>query len=333
MSNIERRFDSLVDQISDMAEGVAVSENISNFDLRRVLRFLSKVIQVVEQAFQDVLTIMIEFKYVTDEDFQSGRILQLAKELDLLGARSRYRDAEEICSRLHHLGDFYRSEIEPITSNLPQQNHWWGVFQLLDEYEGQIIVLVNESVWELRNLLLGTDTQKINWVAERHFEAIKESLTKLRSLNSQILGLSGNVGLLELTGDSTSPSRSKILINRGGLRMGDTYRVGQAGAVGPGAHAHDMNLNQIWNESSGTIDVAQLARELKELRNALSKEASEPEQYVALGEVAAAEKAAGEGNGPKALEHLKKAGSWVWDAATKIGIGVATAAAKTALGF
>jgi hypothetical protein len=52
-----------------------------------------------------------------------------------------------------------------------------------------------------------------------------------------------------------------------------------------------------------------------------------------LGEIAAAEKAAGEGNGPKVLEHLKKAGSWVWDVVTKIGIGVATAAAKTALGI
>lgn len=94
-----------------------------------------------------------------------------------------------------------------------------------------------------------------------------------------------------------------------------------------------MNFNQIWNESGGKIDVAQLARELKGLRTSLSKEASEPEQYVALGEVAAAEKAAGEGNGPKALEHLKKAGSWIWDVATKVGIGVATAAAKTTLGF
>ena len=115
--------------------------------------------------------------------------------------------------------------------------------------------------------------------------------------------------------------------------MGDQYKIGQAGAVGPGARAHDITFNQIWNESGGTVDVTQLARELTELRNSLSKEASEPEQYMALGEVAAAEKAAGEGNGPKALEHLKRAGSWVGDVSTKIGVGVATAAAKTALGI
>ena len=115
--------------------------------------------------------------------------------------------------------------------------------------------------------------------------------------------------------------------------MHDQYKIGQAGAVGPEAHAHDMTFNQIWNESSGNIDIAQLARELTDLRNSLSKEASEPAHYMALGEVAAAEKAASEGNGPKALEHLKNAGSWVWDVATKIGVGVATAAAKTSLGI
>jgi hypothetical protein len=111
-----------------MTEAVAADKNITDFDLRRVLRFLSKVIQVVEQAFQDVLTTMIEFKYVTGDDLHSGKIPQLTKELDLLQSRSRYRDAEEICNRLHHLGDFYNAEIEPITRNLPNQTRWWECY-------------------------------------------------------------------------------------------------------------------------------------------------------------------------------------------------------------
>lgn len=117
------------------------------------------------------------------------------------------------------------------------------------------------------------------------------------------------------------------------LNMGDQYKVGQAGAVGPNAHAHDLTFQQIWHESAGSIDTAQLARELTELRSVLSKEASEPEQYVALGEVAAAEQAAKAGDGPKALQHLKSAGSWVWDIGTKVGVGVAVAAAKATLGI
>ena len=116
--------------------------------------------------------------------------------------------------------------------------------------------------------------------------------------------------------------------------MGDTYNVsGQTGVVGPHGHAHDMTFNQLWSESGSKIDIKQLASELTQLRSALTKEASEPEHYVALGEVAAAEKAATANDGPTALQHLKKAGAWVWDIGTKVGIGVATAAAKTALGI
>ena len=113
----------------------------------------------------------------------------------------------------------------------------------------------------------------------------------------------------------------------------DRYEVGQAGAVGPGSHAENMTFNQIWNKSAPGIDIDQLAHELTMLRTALTKQASEPDHFVALGAVAAAEKAAKSGDGPGALQHLKAAGTWVWDVATKIGIGVATAAAKGALGI
>lgn len=127
---------------------------------------------------------------------------------------------------------------------------------------------------------------------------------------------------------------TSIFIQSGGLYMSnDRYEIGQAGAVGPGAHAKNMTFNQIWDKSSAGIDVQQLARELASLREALSTKATDADHFVALGSLAAAEKAAQSGDGPKALEHLKSAGAWVWDIGTKIGIGVATAAAKSALGI
>jgi hypothetical protein len=47
---------------------------------------------------------------------------------------------------------------------------------------------------------------------------------------------------------------------------------------------------------------------------------------------AMAEKAATEGDGPKALQYLKAAGKWAQEAATKIGVEVAAAAIKSAMG-
>lgn len=115
--------------------------------------------------------------------------------------------------------------------------------------------------------------------------------------------------------------------------MGDKYTVGQAGAVGPGSHAHDMAFNQIWKQTGDAIDLSVLASELPELRSKLKEEATDAEHDAAIGEVASAEVAAKKGDGPAVMEHLAKAGKWAFEVATKIGVTVSAAALKTALGL
>ncbi len=121
--------------------------------------------------------------------------------------------------------------------------------------------------------------------------------------------------------------------------MGDQYTVGQAGAVGPGSHAHDITFAQTWNQVSTTGDTAVLAEELAQLRQHLRAEASDPEHDVAIAALAEAEIEAKEGNGPAALERLsrlkrlKGAGKWALNAATVIGTTVAAAALKAVLGL
>jgi len=119
----------------------------------------------------------------------------------------------------------------------------------------------------------------------------------------------------------------------GSIRMGDNYSAGQAGAMGPSAQATGNTFQQIWQQNQGSIDLRALAEELETLRRLMRKEATEPTHDVAIGEVAAAQTAASEGKGAKALEHLRNAGKWAFDVSTKIGVGVATAALKTALGL
>jgi hypothetical protein len=111
----------------------------------------------------------------------------------------------------------------------------------------------------------------------------------------------------------------------------NTYNVGQAGAVGPNAHAHDMTFNQIWNQLQGVIDLSRLAIELSNLRQEMKKEAVEPEQDIAVSEIAKAEQLAKIADGPKTLEHLKSAGKWALDIATKIGTSLAVEAIKRSI--
>jgi internalin A len=115
--------------------------------------------------------------------------------------------------------------------------------------------------------------------------------------------------------------------------MGDQYNVsGQAGALGPNAHAHDMSFSQAWSKVENTVDLARLAEELGRLHEALELRATEPAQKLAAGAIAAAEQSAKQKNGPKALEYLKMGGKWAVDVAGQIGVEVAKTAITSALG-
>jgi hypothetical protein len=114
--------------------------------------------------------------------------------------------------------------------------------------------------------------------------------------------------------------------------MSDQYNINQAGAAGPNAHVNNSTFNQIASGVNSSIDVQKLAEELTMLRQSLSQKAAKPEEFIELGHVASAEKAAIAGESNKAVHYLKQAGSWVWETATKIGVEVAIQAAKTSLG-
>jgi hypothetical protein len=117
---------------------------------------------------------------------------------------------------------------------------------------------------------------------------------------------------------------------RGNTIIDKSMAVGHGAQAGPdsiaiGAFSGAGILHQ------STIDFRSLAHELETLRIAMRKEATITEHDIAIWEVAAAQTAAAQGNGAKALEHLKNAGQWAFDVSTKIGVGVAIAAIKTAL--
>jgi hypothetical protein len=114
---------------------------------------------------------------------------------------------------------------------------------------------------------------------------------------------------------------------------GDQYTANQAGAQGPNAHVHDVTFNQIWEASGEDLDLKTLADELAELCARLRQDASESEQALSAGAVDAAEKAAAQGDGPKALKFLGQAGRWALDVATQLGLTVAEAALRMAMGL
>jgi hypothetical protein len=113
----------------------------------------------------------------------------------------------------------------------------------------------------------------------------------------------------------------------------DTYITRNAGAVGPKATAHNTTII----ESHGTllegIDLLELTAELRFLKQAMSSEAQDTNQFEAVAAISAAEDAAKKGDGAAIVAKLRTAGSWAFETATKIGVSLAAEALKKAMGL
>jgi hypothetical protein len=145
-------------------------------------------------------------------------------------------------------------------------------------------------------------------------------------------GLGGN--LLSGIIDRVLPKRKDPQYQQyfGEVHVGDKVNVGSAQVVMSRSTARDITTHA---EASNLGDLTAIANELASLRKVLRKENSgeEPERDAAIGAVALAEKAARAGDRNKMLDHLKSAGTWASDVATKIGVNLASAALKSAIGL
>ena len=94
-----------------------------------------------------------------------------------------------------------------------------------------------------------------------------------------------------------------------------------------------QEMEQIVQTKLSGVDLRVLEKELAALRVAMRQEPESPERDIAIGNVAAAEKATTRGEAATALQYLKTAGRWSLGIAEKIGTGVAVIALKAALGL
>ena len=108
---------------------------------------------------------------------------------------------------------------------------------------------------------------------------------------------------------------------------------GQVGAIGQNPSASGNVFQQQSVQSQEDIPLATLSEELDRLKQELEKVASVSDHKFAIGSVDAAIVEAKAGNGPKAIEFLKHAGTWALEVAQKIGVAVAVKAIESAIGI
>lgn len=102
---------------------------------------------------------------------------------------------------------------------------------------------------------------------------------------------------------------------------GDHYNIGHAGAVGRGAKAVDSGKASI-EDALADIDMAALARELAILFRALAESTPNPEDDLAVAEIAQAARAAGEQDKVSTFIHLRNSGKRPLETANAIGLDI-----------
>lgn len=236
---MERDLDelrSVVSNIGQMVDVCSHDRSIPDRDLRRTLAFLAQVIQVVEQAFQDVQSLLVDVSLLDDIDIRDhNEVQEIRRRAGQLTARSYYRDAAEICSRLKYLGETFNQNIRPRVDHLSQFNGWGGVFGLIEHREGRIIRLVEEtasSVEERLARISPVDLDTLHIWSRTRITELRSLLGELHMLNGRIMGYSGNVGFLELTSDRNRLEREvTIMVDKLDQSVTHGHRVD----VGPGA--------------------------------------------------------------------------------------------------
>ena len=330
------RMQQIAKNLEEVTAAVVGSPEITAPDLRVFLGFINKVVQVADQVFEDVYTILIDISLLRESELDTDRILQMQRSVALLVATSRYRDAEEICSRLHHLSEHFHDTVGSVVERaVGDTRAWYTVFELIDEHEGYLIRAVQHVSHRFSGLLDHLTVARlpeVRAVAATQAREVHATIERMTSLRNQILGLSGTTGLIKLVAVDDRKAAVKSLTIRE-VHVGDKYDVTGAGAVGPGAQAHDIVISQRWQAFATTQNLDELAHELARLRAELRARASEPAHDFAVAEVAAAEVAAQDDDGTKVRAHLAKAGKWALQVATSIGTTVAAKAIGASMGL
>jgi len=321
--------------IVDDLEGVALEavQNQPPVVSARILAFLTKVAHVVDQAYRDVLALLIDVKYVGDDALSAGEIRDFQRRAEQILEISHYRDAEEICSRLRTLKDVYENELQAMVGP-GDSGQWAGLFNLINDRESRIVMMIREELWRLSQTLDTVkgpaDLEALREIAGEAARQIKRDLSDLTTFTNRILGLSGRAGLVEMLRDGRPQSmvvrEISVMVDQ---RQQHTYSTGDNSVlVGAGASTGDIHIQQ-----GAGLDLAALAQDLNKLRAEMKAQAAgTAEEDVAIGAVATAQAAAQQGDEKGALKALKGAGKWALSVAEKVAVPIAVAALKPLLG-
>lgn len=206
---------------------------------------------------------------------------------------------------------------------------------VLQRHEGDLKDDIRHAVYRLVEEIGKAKTSgyaiKLKEYAQTVQDEIRASNDQIAKLSLQIEGGSseGAEAILTsgLTKDEGAASPTTVHYH-----YGDVYKDNVGAAFGPNATATNTNIT-VWKAAESNLDLTTLIASLETLRPKLNAADPKDEHAEERLQVLAAEKAAKDGDKKKVLQHLKAAGKWVLEVATKIGEDVAAKVITSAIGL
>lgn len=273
------------------------------------MHFAEGTLEKLYQGYRDVPRLYLkaeELKAITRENFPLPN-LYVTPAVVFVG---EYRGAWQ------HYVTFVTANLSKKRS-LEKGIRWMEEEYVSKRHKGEIILDFDQQQSYFPNAIFSLDKVMLGKITQDDIEKANQFGTQLRKpaneyLESQRLVIAA----------------IKQEVYMGG---GSKYNIsgGNQGAVGDNAQAHDFT--QVSKQTPDKLDLEALSQELGRLRVAARQEATEAEHDVAIGEIAAAESAAKQGDEKSVRAHLANAGKWAVDVATKIGVALAVEAIKQSM--
>jgi hypothetical protein len=299
-------------------------------------RFVKTVRDCCDEAYGNLSQKLQLVRNLPDNP-SDPQLKHVQSDLYAAGDSAWFRDVARICDRLAVVADGFRSAIEDqgryaeehsnvAIEKVERKASWdlWSLIGTLDKHEGELKRDIRNAIANVQEELGRGNLDE----ARSRAKTIQEQIDFLNSQISQtanrITGTS-TTGLRKLLTDTVGRSRKKqqaaptVIHHHWGDEVhGDQFKDFTAASVGSHSTANNTEI-QVWKSAVSELDLPRLAKALASLARKLRSADEGAEHDEEIGNVAAAEEAAKEGDGSKTLSHLKDAGRWVLDTARKTG--------------
>ena len=199
-----KQLQNLISNLSDVLDAaIANASEIETEGLEKLLGLISTIVSGCQNSFNKQLEILIELKYVSE----NTDLEQIEKNIDLYRYNFSRRRHEIYCSKLRELLKNHQSLLTPelLKANIEDLEN---LLELLFYFSGvrssyiRIERTAYQDIYSLLSILNNSKTQEnyklVKNKSANYIKLLNNQLSKLQSLNNQILGLSGRAGFLEL---------------------------------------------------------------------------------------------------------------------------------------